>query len=70
MKNGEGNTLHQHDHTIFKMIESRLKVFWRYFKRNRLAIFGLIVIAVLFLIAGLAAFSHLTIQGKRTSLSN
>jgi len=56
MKNGEGNTLHQHDHTIFKMIESRLKLFWRYFKRNRLAIFGLIVIAVLFLIAGLAAF--------------
>jgi len=34
----------------------QLKVFWRYFKRNRLAIFGLIVIAVLFLIAGLAAF--------------
>jgi peptide/nickel transport system permease protein len=37
-------------------MKSQLKVFWRYFKRNRLAIFGLIVIAVLFLIAGLAAF--------------
>jgi peptide/nickel transport system permease protein len=37
-------------------MESQLKVFWRYFKRNRLAIFGLIVIAALFLIAGLAAF--------------
>ena len=37
-------------------MESQLKVFWRYFKRNRLAIFGLIVIAVLFLIAGLAGF--------------
>jgi len=37
-------------------MESQLKVFWRYFKRNRLAIFGFIVIAALFLIAGLAAF--------------
>jgi peptide/nickel transport system permease protein len=37
-------------------MELQLRAFWRYFKRNRLAIFGLIVIAALFLIAGLAAF--------------
>jgi len=35
---------------------SESKSFWRYFKRNRLAVGGLVMIVVIFLIAGLAAF--------------
>jgi peptide/nickel transport system permease protein len=36
-------------------MESQLKVFWRYFKRNRLAVGGLVVIVIMFLIAGSAS---------------
>jgi peptide/nickel transport system permease protein len=32
------------------------KSFWRYFKRNRLAVGGLVMIVVIFLVAGFAAF--------------
>ena len=35
---------------------SESKSFWRYFKRNRLAVGGLVMIVVIFLIAGLASF--------------
>ena len=35
---------------------SESKSFWRYFKRNRLAVGGLVMIVVIFLIAGFAAF--------------
>ncbi len=37
-------------------MEAQLKVFWRYFKRNRLAVGGLVVIVIMFLIAGTASF--------------
>jgi len=37
-------------------MESQLNLLWRYFKKNRLAVGGLIVIAVMFLIAGSASF--------------
>jgi peptide/nickel transport system permease protein len=37
-------------------MESQMKVLWRYFKKNRLAVGGLIVIAIMFLIAGSASF--------------
>jgi len=35
---------------------SESKSFWRYFKKNRLAVGGLVMIVVIFLIAGLASF--------------
>ena len=38
------------------MEKQQSKQFWRYFKRNRLAVGGLAVIVVTFLIAGLASF--------------
>jgi peptide/nickel transport system permease protein len=38
------------------MEKQQSKVFWRYFKRNRLAVGGLAVIVVTFLIAGFASF--------------
>jgi peptide/nickel transport system permease protein len=38
------------------MEKRQSKVFWRYFKRNRLAVGGLAVIVVTFLIAGFASF--------------
>jgi peptide/nickel transport system permease protein len=37
-------------------MESQAKLFWRYFKRNRLAVGGLVVIVIMFLIAGFASF--------------
>ncbi len=37
-------------------MESQAKLFWRYFKRNRLAVGGMIIIVIIFLIAGLASF--------------
>jgi peptide/nickel transport system permease protein len=37
-------------------MDSQKKTFWRYFKRNRLAVGGLIVIVIMFLIAGFAFF--------------
>src|SRR4030042_5867286 len=37
------------------MEKRQSKVFWRYFKRNRLAVGGLAVIVVTFLIAGFAS---------------
>jgi peptide/nickel transport system permease protein len=37
-------------------MESQLKVLWRYFKRNRLAVGGLVVIVIMFVIAGSASF--------------
>lgn len=37
-------------------MESQTKLFWRYFKRNRLAVGGMIIIVIIFLIAGLASF--------------
>lgn len=37
-------------------MEPQTKTFWRYFKRNRLAVGGMIVIVIIFLIAGLASF--------------
>jgi ABC-type antimicrobial peptide transport system permease subunit len=36
-------------------MESQVKSFWRYFKRNRLAVAGLAVILVVFIIAGTAS---------------
>jgi peptide/nickel transport system permease protein len=38
------------------MMESRLKVFWRYFKKSRLAVGGLVVIVMMFMIASSASF--------------
>jgi len=37
-------------------MDSQTKVFWRYFKRNRLAVGGLAIIVITFLIAGSASF--------------
>jgi peptide/nickel transport system permease protein len=37
-------------------MESQLNVLWRYFKKNRLAVGGLFVIVIMFLIAGSASF--------------
>jgi len=37
-------------------MESPIKTFWKYFKRNRLAVGGLIMILMVFLIAGTASF--------------
>jgi peptide/nickel transport system permease protein len=37
-------------------MNSQSRTFWRYFKRNRLAVGGLAVILIIFLIAGLASF--------------
>jgi peptide/nickel transport system permease protein len=37
-------------------MESQAKTFWRYFKRNWLAVGGLVVIVIMFLIAGFAFF--------------
>jgi peptide/nickel transport system permease protein len=37
-------------------MDSQAKTFWRYFKRNRLAVGGLVVIVIMFLIAGFASF--------------
>ncbi|MGD0919158.1 MAG: oligopeptide ABC transporter permease [Thermodesulfobacteriota bacterium] len=37
-------------------MDSQKKSFWRYFKRNRLAVGGLVIIVITFLIAGLASF--------------
>ena len=37
-------------------MESQAKTFWRYFKRNRLAVGGLGIIVITFLIAGFASF--------------
>lgn len=39
-----------------KRMDSQKKSFWRYFKRNRLAVGGLVIIVITFLIAGLASF--------------
>ena len=39
-----------------KRMDSQTKSFWRYFKRNRLAVGGLVIIVITFLIAGLASF--------------
>jgi peptide/nickel transport system permease protein len=36
-------------------MESQFKVLWRYFKRNRLAVGGLVVIVIMFLVAGSAS---------------
>jgi peptide/nickel transport system permease protein len=38
------------------MMESRLKVFWRYFKKSRLAVGGLVVIVMMFMTASSASF--------------
>jgi peptide/nickel transport system permease protein len=38
------------------MERQQSKVFWRYFKRNRLAVGGLVIIVITFLIASLASF--------------
>src|SRR4030042_3059084 len=35
-------------------MESQTKLFWRHFKRNRLAVGGLIIIVITFLVAGFA----------------
>ncbi|MGD0627507.1 MAG: oligopeptide ABC transporter permease [Thermodesulfobacteriota bacterium] len=37
-------------------MDSQKKSFWRYFKRNQLAVGGLVIIVITFLIAGLASF--------------
>jgi peptide/nickel transport system permease protein len=37
-------------------MDSQAKTFWRYFKRNRLAVGGMVMIIIIFLIAGLASF--------------
>jgi peptide/nickel transport system permease protein len=37
-------------------MESQLRVFWRYFRRSRLAVGGLAVIVIMFVIAGSASF--------------
>ena len=37
-------------------MESQAKIFWRYFKRNRLAVGGMTIIVITFLIAGSASF--------------
>jgi peptide/nickel transport system permease protein len=37
-------------------MESRLKVFWRYFKKSRLAVGGLVVIVMMFMTASSASF--------------
>ena len=39
-----------------KRMDSQTKSFWRYFKRNRLAVGGLVIIVITFLIASLASF--------------
>jgi len=45
-------------------VETQAKVFWRYFKRNRLAVGGLAVIALTFLIASFAFFLAPNDPGK------
>ena len=37
-------------------MDSQVKLFWRYFKRNRLAVGGMAIIVITFLIAGSASF--------------
>jgi peptide/nickel transport system permease protein len=45
-------------------MESQTKQFWRYFKRNRLAVGGLVIIVITFLIAGTASLLALYDPGK------
>jgi peptide/nickel transport system permease protein len=37
-------------------MDSQTKAFWRYFKRNRLAVGGMMIIVLIFLVAGIASF--------------
>jgi peptide/nickel transport system permease protein len=37
-------------------MDSQTKTFWRYFKRNRLAVGGMMIIVLIFLVAGIASF--------------
>ena len=42
-------------HRSDKQMEKRKRVFWRYFKKNRLAVGGLVTVTIIFLIAIFAA---------------
>src|SRR4030042_879183 len=37
-------------------MKTQVKIFWRYFKKNRLAVGGLVIIVITFLMAGFASF--------------
>jgi len=45
-------------------MDSQIRVFWRYFKRNRLAVAGMVMILVIFFVAGFASFLAPVDPGK------